>query len=129
MMRFLRRILGFGALAALGFAAWRAYDKRRLDTGVTWDPQPFPYPPQPHTPSQPHATPSTATSAPARAAAIEPWVDADGGECPATHPVKAKLASGIFHVPGGSNYDRTRADRCYVNAEAATRDGLRASKR
>jgi hypothetical protein len=133
MIRFLRRVLGMGALAALGFAVWRAYDRRRMDTGVTWDPQPFPYPPQPHSP-QPHtpAAPAPVQAAavePANAAAIEPWVDADGGACPSTHPVKAKLASGIFHVPGGSNYDRTRADRCYVNAEAATRDGLRASKR
>jgi hypothetical protein len=128
MTRFLR-ILGFGALVALGFALWRAFDKRRVDTGVTWNPQPFPYPPRPHTPSPPRDTPSSAPVAPTRAAAIAPWVDPDGGACPATHPVKAKLASGIFHVPGGSNYDRTQADRCYVNAEAATRDGLRASKR
>jgi hypothetical protein len=134
MRTFFRRILGLSALAALGFAVWRAYDRRRVDTGVTWDPQPFPYPPQPHTRAPPHApaqpqAPTPAATAPTRAAAIEPWVDADGGVCPATHPVKAKLASGIFHVPGGSNYDRTHADRCYVNAEAATRDGLRASKR
>ena len=44
-------------------------------------------------------------------------------------PVKAKLASGIYHVPGGGNYDRTKPDRCYVDAEAAEADGLRAAKR
>jgi len=43
--------------------------------------------------------------------------------------VKAKLGSGIYHVPGGGNYDRTHADRCYANAEAAEADGLRAAKR
>ena len=43
--------------------------------------------------------------------------------------MKAKLASGIFHVPGGANYARTRADRCYLSADAAEADGLRASKR
>jgi hypothetical protein len=43
--------------------------------------------------------------------------------------VKAKLASGIFHVVGGANYERTQADRCYVSAEAAEADGLRPSKR
>jgi hypothetical protein len=42
--------------------------------------------------------------------------------------VKGKLASGIFHVPGGANYDRTRPDRCYADAGAAEADGLRASK-
>lgn len=59
-----------------------------------------------------------------------PWVDPleDGG-CPETHPVKAKMASGIFHVPGGLNYMRTRADRCYIDASAAEADGLRQSKR
>jgi hypothetical protein len=43
--------------------------------------------------------------------------------------VKAKLASGIFHVPGGANYDRTNADRCYASPEAAESDGLRPAKR
>ena len=125
MKTFLRRLFHVSLLAALGIAVWRAFDKRRVDTGVTWDPQPFPYPPQPHTtPEQP---PEPAESP--RAAAIESWVDAENGVCPASHPVKAKLASGIFHFPGGSNYERTQADRCYVNAEAATHDGLRASKR
>jgi hypothetical protein len=42
--------------------------------------------------------------------------------------VKAKLASGIFHVPGGANYARTVADRCYLSAGAAESDGLRQSK-
>jgi hypothetical protein len=42
--------------------------------------------------------------------------------------VKAKLSSGIFHVPGGMNYERTRPDRCYVDSAAAERDGLRRSK-
>jgi hypothetical protein len=42
--------------------------------------------------------------------------------------VKAKLASGIFHVPGGANYARTRPDRCYVSPQAAEADGLRPSK-
>ena len=42
--------------------------------------------------------------------------------------MKAKLASGIFHVPGGANYDRTKPDRCYSSAEAAETDGLRPAK-
>ena len=47
---------------------------------------------------------------------------------PATAHVVAKLASGICHVPGGANYTRTKADRCYLSAEAAEADGLRPSK-
>ena len=48
--------------------------------------------------------------------------------CPATHPVKAKIGSGIYHEPGGANYDRTQPDRCYLDAAAAEADGLRRSK-
>ena len=52
----------------------------------------------------------------------------DGGGCPLSHPVKANGSSGIFHVPGGQFYDRTRAERCYVDAAAAEADGYRAAK-
>lgn len=122
MRTFVKRMLGLGALAALGYAAWRAFERRKIDTGITWDAQPFPYPPQPHH----HVDIRT------EAVAAEPtatWVEANGGTCPVSHPVKAKLASGIFHVPGGGNYDRTNPDRCYVSPEAAEADGLRAAKR
>lgn len=58
------------------------------------------------------------------------WVPAPGdGSVPASHPVKAKLASGIYHVPGGASYGRTRPDRCYASAEAATADGFVPAKR
>lgn len=57
------------------------------------------------------------------------WVDPEDGSCPLTHPVKVKLASGIFHVPGGLAYDRTAPDRCYRDATAAEADGFRPSKR
>ena len=59
----------------------------------------------------------------------KPWVDPVGGECPGTHPVKAKLSSKIFHLPGGINYARTQPDRCYIDAAAAEADGLRPAKR
>ena len=68
-----------------------------------------------------------APKAPAKSA--EPWVDPVDGDAPATHPIKAKMSSGIFHVPGGLNYDRTRPDRCYRDVAAAEADGLRQAKR
>jgi hypothetical protein len=123
VMKFLKRIFGLGIVAAAGYALWRAYERRRVDAGVAWDPQPFPYPPQPR--PEPRPEPATATPAGNRV----PWIEPDDGACPATHPVKAKLASGIFHVPGGANYDRTNADRCYLSVEAAENDGLRRSLR
>lgn len=59
-----------------------------------------------------------------------PWVEpAEDGSCPDGHPIKANLSSKIFHSPGQLHYDRTTPDRCYVDAEAAEADGLRAAKR
>jgi hypothetical protein len=58
-----------------------------------------------------------------------PWVEATDGVCPTSHPVKGKLSSRIFHLPGMLNYDRTRADRCYRDVTAAEEDGLRPAKR
>lgn len=57
------------------------------------------------------------------------WVAPKGDVCPTTHPVKAKLTSKIFHLPGMLNYARTHPDRCYRDAKAAEADGLRPSKR
>jgi hypothetical protein len=58
------------------------------------------------------------------------WSDPhDDGSCPVTHPVKAKLGSGVFHLPGMANYERTKADRCYPDADTARADDLRQAKR
>ena len=119
----LRRALGLGVLAAAAYAVWRAVDANRTEHDTGWEPQPFPFPPQPRqtAPEREQTTP-TAPATPA-------WVEPVGDTCPRSHPVKAKVASGIFHVPGGQSYDRTIADRCYVDAAAAQADGFRAAKR
>lgn len=57
------------------------------------------------------------------------WVEAEGGVCPTTHPVKAKMASRLFHLPGMFAYDRTRPDRCYLDAPSAVEDGFTSAKR
>lgn len=63
------------------------------------------------------------------AAPTRDWVDGgDGRTVPEGFPVKAKASSGIYHEPGGRNYDRTRADRWYRSAAAAEADGFRAPK-
>jgi hypothetical protein len=68
--------------------------------------------------------------APAKAKTpVARWVEPVGDVCPTSHPVKAKLASKIFHLPGMLNYTRTRPDRCYQDATAAESDGLRPAKR
>jgi hypothetical protein len=58
------------------------------------------------------------------------WVSPDEqGICPTTHPVKAKLRSKLFHLPGMFAYDRTKPDRCYQDEAAAVADGLQKAKR
>jgi hypothetical protein len=127
-----KRLLGAGIVAGIAYAGWRAWKTRVPDTGdVHWDSAPFPFPPVPRpSTSAPAASADVPPPAPApnepTAAFVEPGSD---GACPLSHPVKAKLASGIYHVPGGGNYDRTKPDRCYSTVEAAEADGLRPAKR
>jgi len=56
------------------------------------------------------------------------WIAPVEGGCPDGHPVKANVASGIYHVPGGRSYARTRPDRCYATSEDAEADGFRRAK-
>jgi hypothetical protein len=119
-----KRALGLGLLAGVGLAAYQAW-RTRVPAGprdIEWSSAPFPFPPIPRP-----ATPRPEqTSSPA---GVEPSIDPNpDGSCPVTHPVKGKMSSGIYHVPGGANYERTNADRCYVDDDAALRDGLRRSK-
>jgi hypothetical protein len=85
----------------------------------------------PAVPAAPTARAIPDPDAPAapRPVAERAWVEPIGDVCPTSHPVKAKLASKIFHLPGMANYERTKPDRCYVDAAAAEGDGLRAAKR
>jgi len=62
-------------------------------------------------------------------AAPAAWVDPVYGVCPASHPVKAKLSSNLFHLPGMLAYERTKPDRCYLDPAAAEADGLTKAKR
>ena len=57
------------------------------------------------------------------------WADPIDGECPDGFPVKVNERSGIFHVPGGLSYDRTRPTRCYATPEGAEADGFRRARR
>lgn len=43
-------------------------------------------------------------------------------------PVKANASSGIFRVPGGRSYARTKPERCYATPEDAKADGFRRAK-
>ena len=64
-----------------------------------------------------------------RTAASAEWVDGgDGLTAPDGFPIKVNTRSGIYHQPGGRNYERTHADRWYRTADAAEADGFRAPK-
>jgi hypothetical protein len=118
MRTLLRRAVWVGALFGLVYLAWRALR-----------PVPLPAVPHPEVLIPPGVEVEGGPEVDGVLTGITPWVEPEDGACPASHPVKAKLGSGIFHVPGGQSYDRTRADRCYLDGAAATADGLRAAKR
>jgi len=155
--RFLKRMFKLGLLAGAAYAIWRWFEAHRTESDLRWESQPAPYPPQPRVessspPSSPSSAPAVSAvsaSAPATAPTAEParavpaserapaapsgagdaWVEPVEGACPVSHPVKAKMSSGIFHVSGGLNYERTKPDRCYRDPAAAEADGLRRAVR
>ena len=125
MRKSVKRILGVGILGGAAYAAWKAWNARvpERPRGVEWETAPFPFPPVPRASND---RPAIGLAPPLPVSAwVEPEAD---GSCPETHPIKAKLSSGIYHVPGGANYSRTKPDRCYVDEAAASADGLRPSK-
>ena len=108
-------------LLALGVGAAVSWWRSQATTPTPA--QPPQWPEWPSLPDETGAEAATSTS-------TEPaWLAAnDDGSAPASHPVKVKESSGIFHVPGGRFYDRTKPDRCYPTAAAAEADGYRRSK-
>ncbi|MDQ6782899.1 MAG: hypothetical protein M3063_05540 [Actinomycetota bacterium] len=54
---------------------------------------------------------------------------AENGTCDPSHPIKVKVRSGLFHLPGMFAYERTKADRCYRSAADAEADGFTRAKR
>jgi len=78
----------------------------------------------------PEGTPSGAPWPPLAPNEAGPaWAEPSGDACPASHPVKVKLSSGLYHLPGMLAYQRTNADRCYASAEDAEGDGFVRAKR
>ena len=117
MRKLFKRAAFAGVIAGLGYAIWRFLNTSGGSPagGVKWETAPFPFPPEPRPSADPIHGPTRQPGSRSRRRGSSPM----DGACPTSHPVKAKLSSGIFHVPGGSNYDRTHADRCYVDGDAA----------
>jgi hypothetical protein len=123
--RLIRLILRMAILAALVWAVRAALKSRDVDSGDGWAPAA----PAPTSAAEAMAeTPSPA--AVPLSGGNGPWVAPDsGGGAPASHPVKAKVASKLYRVPGMADYDRVRADRCYESVEAAEADGFSRARR
>jgi hypothetical protein len=156
--RLFRFALVIGAAAAVYKVVQARRPSPDLPQGDAWPPTPRPAP-KPATaatpppapapaPEKAAATPATAAAkaasapsaakaapapkkAPAKKAAQNGagWVEPVDGTCPTTHPVKGKLTSLIYHLPGMTAYARTVPDRCYRDEDAAQADGLRKAKR
>lgn len=136
LRRSFRRGITVGLIAGIVIAATKLFGAKRAQPVVAAGPveawpklQPVPAtedrPAAATTALQPDPEAPVAPAKPVGAA----WIEATDGVCPTTHPVKAKLSSKIFHLPGMMNYDRTNPDRCYKDAESAESDGLRPAKR
>jgi hypothetical protein len=113
------RLFGFAAIGAIAIGIVRAVRPapKPAVTGVaSWEP------------IVTKETP-VRTSGPVQFTSTDTWVEPVDGDCPVSHPIKGNDGSKIFHVPGGSSYDRTRAERCYARAEDAEVDGYRQAKR
>jgi hypothetical protein len=140
LLTVLRRILWLVALAAAGGLVYGWWRDRST---------PAPAEPPAWPPLEPEGAPTTGTErpadGPAPASIVNALVDTpdarsgagDGarwvepnedGSCPEGFPIKANDNSGIFHVPGGRFYDRTKPERCYADPDAAVADGYRRSK-
>jgi hypothetical protein len=116
---FRRRLFRLLVLGACGWAVAMVVKVLRGDPAPVFSGTQTGPPPDPGVPAP--------VVAPARVAA--PWVEAGDPSALPGHPVKAKLKSGIYHLPGMLNYDRTVPDRWYRDAASAEADGLRAAKR
>lgn len=142
----LRRLLWLLLIAGVGGAIW----SWRRDAADASHPAPAEWPPLSTPNSSDAATDDSAvsdeeTESTTAASFVNALVDApearsvdgassgwtepvDDGSCPISHPVKANDNSGIFHMPDGRFYARTRAGRCYSDADAALADGYREAR-
>lgn len=131
-MPWFRRALLAAFLTVIGILLFGRFNRRPTEpAGVAEWPPLEPRPPHSAPTPRPQAPLADAPQSLAERspAPTDTWVvPIDGGTCPDGYPVKANANSGIFHLPGGRFYERTRAERCYARAEDAETDGYRPAK-
>jgi hypothetical protein len=125
-------VLGVGAAVAIGLRqAWRWFQ----EMGTPPPPASWPKVPVPVDEAAQEEEPSTAGGPVVAVTSVDEPAPDDGGiepvdgTCPGTHPVKVKVRSGLFHLPGMSAYERTLPDRCFVDEAAAEAAGFTRAKR
>src|SRR5688500_8483701 len=128
MVTAIRRLFWLAVLGGAGYAGWSVWQRRSPDaptapTDTTRDRPPA------AAASHHNSVPAlTALDGTALDDPVALWVAAIDGGCPDGYPVKANTNSGIYHVPGGRFYERTRAERCYAHTADAEADGYRRAK-
>ena len=128
-MKILRKLIKFTAIAAVIAFIVARLRSRAAEGDQDEDEGDFSWPPINLDDSQELDTKMTE---PTDGSPVEPrsWVTCDAsGDCPSSHPIKAKDGSGLYHVPGGNAYERTIPDRCYSSAEDAEADGYRPAQK
>ena len=127
-MRIIKRILKLAVVTAIVGALVSWFRSRSSEEDENSEEEDLPWPP-----IRTNETESTSTVVePNDGSPVEPreWLSCDeSGNCPESHPIKAKDSSGLYHIPGGNIYERTIPDRCYATLEAAEADGYRQSQR
>lgn len=129
-MKLFRKLIKFAFLAAIVALIVSRLRNRATDQDQDEDEGDFAWPPINLADSEDSA--DTPLAEPTDGSPLEPrhWVTCeDDGTCPASHPIKAKDSSGLYHVPGGNAYERTIPDRCYRSAEDAEADGYSPAQR
>ena len=127
-MRIIKRILKLAVITAIVGALVSWFRSRSSEEDENSEEEDLPWPPI--RTNEPEST-STVVE-PNDGSPVEPreWLSCDeSGNCPESHPIKAKDSSGLYHIPGGNIYERTIPDRCYATLEAAEADGYRQSQR
>ena len=123
MTTWLRRLFVLAVIAGAAVAVWTALQRRNERARRSQHHRH-------HRPTDTAGAPAPGRARPAAARSAPPaerWREPVDGACPEGYPVKV-AKSGIYHVPGGRLYERTTAERCYMNAEAAEADGYRRAK-
>jgi len=54
---------------------------------------------------------------------------ASGWNCPVGKPIKGNAQSGVYHVPRGQYYNKTKPERCFTTEQEAQKAGYRKSSR